>query len=101
MTRPELDGSRTTSSTVVFVHPFTIGRDARELPAGTYRLHTQEEARVSAFHTAYVAVSIDLEVPEGPGRTAVRVVKPADFSAARARDLARSRETVSHLHRQT
>ena len=80
--------SRTTSSAVTFVHPFVLGRDARVLPAGTYMLHTREDAYVGPLHTAYVAVSVDFEVREAAGRVATRVVKPADLEAALARDLA-------------
>lgn len=87
-------GSRTTSSAVTFVHPFVLGRDSRVLPAGVYTLHTREDAYAGPLHTAYVAVSVELEVHEAAGRIATRVIKPADLDAALARDLACSRNAV-------
>ena len=90
----EPSGSRTTSSAVTFVHPFVLGRDGRVLPAGTYMLHTQEDAYAGPLHAAYVAAGIDFEVHRAAGRTATRLVKPADLEAALARDLALSHEAA-------
>ena len=87
-------GSRVVSSAVSFVHPFTLGHDARELPAGSYMAHTLEEAHAGLSHTAYVAVSVNLVVAEAPGRTASRVVRPADLDAALSRDRERTRATA-------
>jgi len=78
-------GTRTTASTVRFDHPFRIGRDARELPAGSYAIHTLEEVHQGAFDPVLVAISIDLVVETRGGSTS-RVVRPADLRAALVRD---------------
>jgi len=77
--------TRTTASTVRFHHAFRIGRDARELPAGSYAIHTLEEVHQGAFDPVLVATSIDLMVETRGGSTS-RVVRPADLRAALARD---------------
>lgn len=83
---PEPSSERTTSSKVTFRHPFRIGDDATELPAGTYVIHTRELAYTSGDRTIFIPFSVDLEVPEAPGRTSYRVVRPSDLSAAQTRD---------------
>lgn len=83
----ERTGSRTTSTAVTFTHPFRIGNDPRELPAGVYMLHTQEDISRGAFEPVYVATSVDLVVEESWG-TSTRIVRPSDLEAALARDLA-------------
>ena len=83
---PEPSSERTISSKVTFRAPFRIGDDPTELPAGTYVIHTRELAYTTGDRTTFIPFSVDLEVPEAPGRTAYRIVRPSDLSAARARD---------------
>jgi len=42
-------GSRSVVSEVAFKHPFTFGRDARELQAGSYMVHTHQDVHQGAF----------------------------------------------------
>ena len=79
--------TRTTESSVTFSRPFRLGRDARELPAGTYRLYTHEDLYEGAFEPVYVASSIELIVRASSGATS-RIVLPSEFAAALALDAA-------------
>ena len=85
----EITGTRTTSSVVSFLHPFRVGHDPRELPAGSYTLHTYEDVFEGAFEPVYVARSADLIV-EDIGRTVARIVSPGELAEALQRDQARS-----------
>ena len=77
--------TRTTASTIRFHHSFRIGRDPRELPAGTYTIHTVEEMYQGGFDPVFVATSVDLVV-EARGGSTSRVIRPADLRAALDRD---------------
>ncbi|MDF2495707.1 MAG: hypothetical protein K0S66_2641 [Sphingomonas sp.] len=83
---PEPSGERATLSKVTFTRPFRIGDDPTEMPAGTYVIHTRALAYTTGDRTTFIPFSVDLEVPEASGRTAYRVVRPSDMSAAQARD---------------
>lgn len=77
--------TRVTTSTIEFRSPFRIGRDPRELPAGSYTVHTTEDIYQGAFDRVGVAVSVDFMV-EITGGSTCRIVKPADLRAALERD---------------
>ena len=81
----EISGSRTTSSAISFFHSFRLGRDHRELPHGTYMIHTQEDVYLGAAKTTYLATSVDVII-EDLGRTTTRVVLPRDLADALTRD---------------
>ena len=83
----EHGGTRTVSTAVTFVHPFRIGRDARELPPGTYTLHTEEQLFSSGDRQWSTRADIMLEVRHGQ-HIAYRTVSPADLDAAIAHDAA-------------
>jgi len=83
--------SRTAASWVRFAHPFRLGCDPRELPAGTYAVHTVEDVYQGAFEQVSVVRSLDFVV-EGPGGSSTRIVQPADLRAAQQRDDARARQ---------
>ncbi|MER2604391.1 MAG: hypothetical protein ABTQ29_01010 [Siculibacillus sp.] len=54
---------RTTASTVTFAHPFTATGFDRELPAGTYRLMTDEEEIIGLSFLAFRRTATFLNVP--------------------------------------
>ena len=85
----EPGGTRTTMSAVTFAYPFRLGSDPRELPAGTYPLHTDEQLFSRGDHRWSARSNVVVEVREGSDR-AYRHVAPADFDRAVARDAARS-----------
>lgn len=101
--------TRVTTSTVAFRSSFKVGRDPRELPAGSYTIHTTEDIYQGAFDRVGVAVSVDLVV-EITGGSTCRIVKPADLRAALERDAQHPEEasenpdrgcsdrTRSHVH---
>jgi len=81
--------TRTTSSAVTFAHAFRLGRDTRELPAGTYMLHTDEHLFSSGDRNWSARADIVVEVRQG-SETAFRHVAPEDLDRAVAADAARS-----------
>ncbi|PAX06435.1 hypothetical protein [Sphingomonas lenta] len=88
--RQHPNGTRTTASAVLFARPFRLGRDVRELPAGSYTIHTHEEMFEGAFDPVFVATSIELIVETCGGR-ASRIIAKSDLDAALARDAARAK----------
>lgn len=78
-------GSRTTASSIVFEFPFRLGKDARELPAGTYSIFTHEDTYQGSFEPVYVAVEVELIVATNGVRTS-RLVRPVDLKIALERD---------------
>ena len=85
----EHGGTRTTTSAVTFSHPFRLGSDPRELPAGTYTLHTDEHQFSSGDRSWSARADVMVEVRQG-GATAFRQVAPADLDRAVAADAART-----------
>lgn len=86
----ESSGERTTTSTAIFGFPFSIGDDPTVMPAGAYVIHTRERSYARAHGTAFIAVSVEVEVQERPGSTSYRVVKPSHFETAVATDKVRA-----------
>jgi hypothetical protein len=79
--------TRTTTTAVTFAHPFRLGSDTRELPAGTYPVHTDERRFSRGDRSWSVRAEVVVEVRQG-GTTAFRHVAPADFDRALAADAA-------------
>lgn len=82
---PEATGTRTTTSTATFGHPFRLGSDPRELAAGTYRVETDERVFTQGDHSWSLRVGAVVEVAQD-GRTSFRHVAPADVDRALAAD---------------
>ena len=89
--------ARTTEVTVRFTHPFTIEGVGRELPAGDYRVLTEEEPIEGLSFLAYRRISTSIVVPLTMQRSispradrfaSVEVVRitPADLAPAQRRD---------------
>jgi len=76
---------------VRFAHPFHLGRDPRELPAGIYAIHTVEDFYQGTFEQVSVVRSVDFVV-EGVGGSSTRIIQPADLRAAQQRDDARAQQ---------
>jgi len=87
-------GSRTTASSVAFEFPFHLGKDARELPAGTYSIFTHEDSYQGSFDPAYVAVEVELVVETNGVRTS-RLVRPVDLKIALERDAASGKRAAA------
>jgi len=85
----ESAGTRTTTSAVTFAHPFRLGSDVSELPAGTYTLHTDEQLFTSGDRSWSARADIVMEVRQVGGK-ADRHVAPADLNRAVAADSERS-----------
>lgn len=90
----EVSDYRVLTSSVTFHHAFTLegtlAGDDMTIPAGTFVTHTCEAIYAGDFHTSYVAVSVDIEVHDRPGRTSYRAVEPSVLAAALARDHAKT-----------
>lgn len=87
-------GARTTASTVSFEFPFRLGKDTREMSAGTYSIFTHEDTYGGSFDPVYVAVEVELIVETDGVRTS-RLVRPADLKIALERDAAASGKHAS------
>lgn len=81
--------TRTTSRTVTFQHPFVLGGFAREAPAGTYLVQTEEELLSVAWKRASTLIRV---------RTATETqhifIDPEQLDAALLRERAEQNGTV-------
>ena len=79
---------RTTSKIVTFTRPFTLKGVDRILPAGNYRVVTDEELIEELSFPVYRRVSTMILVP-GASASSVEMVAidPQDLEAAQERDL--------------
>jgi hypothetical protein len=81
--------TRTTDKTVVFSNPFTLKGVDRILPAGDYRVVTDEELIEGLSFPVYRRVSTAIFVP-GQSQQASSIemvtIDPADLKAAQDRD---------------
>jgi hypothetical protein len=77
--------TRTQETTVNFARPFSLKGIDRELPAGDYRVVTDEELIEGLSFPVYRRVATMIFVP-APNRTAVEMVliDPLDLAAAQA-----------------
>ena len=79
--------TRTNDRIVTFVHPFLLKGVDRELPAGDYRVVTDEELIEGLSFPVYRRVSTMIFVP-GQSTSSVEMVTidPQELEAARERD---------------
>jgi hypothetical protein len=80
--------ARSLSKTVVFDRPFLLKGIDRMLPAGSYRVVTDEELIDGISFPAYRRVATMIFVPVAPGTSSVEMVtiEPLDLQAALDRD---------------
>ena len=82
---------RTSEKTVTFRRPFVLGEFEEVLPAGDYRVETDEELLEGISFPAYrrILTLIHLHAnPEHPGRTQTMTIDPNELDAALERDQA-------------
>jgi hypothetical protein len=82
---------RTSQRTVAFGRPFVLEGLGGELPAGEYRVETEEELVEGISFAAYRRTATVLLLPAeagGAGLVRALTVDPQDLDAALARDLA-------------
>ena len=82
---------RTSEKTVTFRRPFVIGAFEEVLPAGDYRVETDEELLEGISFPAYrrILTLIHLHAkPAHPGRTRTMTIDPNELDAALERDRA-------------
>jgi hypothetical protein len=80
---------RITQTSVTFLHPFTLGGDDAEYPAGTYTLQTTQEPIEGLSVIAYRRVSTTIEVVsrrDGHASRQLVTIEPSELAAARHRD---------------
>jgi hypothetical protein len=78
---------RTTTTTVTFRHPFSLPGADRMVPAGDYRVVTDEELIEGLSFPAYHRVSTAIFVPgTQPGSWEMLPIDPRDLAAAQERD---------------
>ena len=80
--------ARSLSKTVVFNRPFLLKGIDRTLPAGSYRVVTDEELIDGISFPAYRRVATMVFVPAAPGASSVEmvIIDPLDLQAALDRD---------------
>ena len=79
---------RTTSKIVTFTRPFTLKGVDRILPAGNYRVVTDEELIEELSFPVYRRVSTMIFVPsESASSVEMVAIDPQDLQAAQERDL--------------
>jgi hypothetical protein len=82
---------RTSEKTVTFRRPFVLGEFDEVLPAGAYRVETDEELLEGISFPAYrrILTLIHLHAKPGhPGRTQTMTIDPNELDAALKRDQA-------------
>lgn len=79
--------ARTSERTVVFKHPFRLTAVDRVLPAGHYRVLTDEELIEGLSFPVYRRVSTVIFVPgDSPSSTEMIRIDPGDLQSAQERD---------------
>ena len=80
--------ARSLNKTAVFNRPFLLKGVDRTLPAGSYRVVTDEELIDGISFPAYRRVATMIFVPAAPGTSSVEMVTidPLDLQAALNRD---------------
>ena len=86
---------RTTTTTVTFVHPFSLNGTVEAYPAGTYTVETDEELLQASSIPAYrrIATLLRLDRTMGTVQTQIVETNPVELAGALARD-AQPDETV-------
>ena len=82
--------TRARDKTLTFGKPFRLKGLDRELPAGSYRVTTDEELIEGLSFPVYRRVSTMLFAPGRGGALEMLVVDPLDLKAAQDRDAAAS-----------
>jgi len=88
--------TRTTQSIAVFNDAFSIGGIDGELPAGSYRIETEEELIESLSFVAFRRLETTIALPAIGSlglKRQILAIDPLDLAAAKDRDAARSRAT--------
>jgi len=89
---------RTTSRTVTFLHPFILDGFAREVPAGSYQVETEEELMDTVLSLAWKRASTVIRLRTATGTQDV-FIDPEQLNAAllndRAQQNASSSETAA------
>ena len=87
---------RTTSKTVIFMHPFSLTGTDEVLPAGTYTVETDEELLQPSSLPAYRRIATLLRLERNTGTVLTQIVEtnPVELAGALARD-AQPVETVA------
>jgi hypothetical protein len=88
--------TRTLRKTVVFAHPFLLAGIGRVLPAGDYRVVTDEELIEGLSFAAYRRVSTVILVPAQRGAIEMVSVDPSDLQGAQDRDATASPVEARH-----
>jgi len=90
--------ARTTSRTVIFLHPFILDGFTREVPAGSYLVETEEELMDTVLTQAWKRASTAIRLRTAAGIQDI-LVDPEQLNAALLRDRAQqnaaSSETVA------
>lgn len=79
--------TRTTGRMVTFRHPFLLDESAREVPAGTYLVQTEEELMDTVLSLAWKRVSTVIRLRTAGGTQDVFIV-PEQLNTALSRDRA-------------
>jgi hypothetical protein len=88
--------TRTSSKTVTFGRPFRLKGVDRTLPAGDYRVMTDEELIEGLSFPVYRRVATIILVPAAQASSVEMVtVDPADLEASQDRDAAALREAAT------
>jgi hypothetical protein len=77
------------TSTVTFNRPFTLDEIDSELPAGSYRVETEEETLDNVSFIAYRRVATHFFVPSKPGVSSTAqmwMISPKGLERALSRD---------------
>ncbi|MDA0229380.1 MAG: hypothetical protein O3B21_04265 [Proteobacteria bacterium] len=80
--------TRTSTKTVTFQRAFALSGFDELLPAGTYRVETEEELLDSISFAAYHRISTQIHLRLKPGHTQILNIDPNELDAALLRDQA-------------
>ena len=87
--------TRTRDETLTFARPFSLKGIERTLPAGDYRVSTDEELIEGLSFPVYRRVATMIFVPSiGRSSSEMVTIDPADLRAAQARDGAAADESA-------
>jgi hypothetical protein len=86
--------ARTRDKTWTFSQPFMLKGVDRLLPAGSYRVSTDEELLEGLSFPVYRRVATTIFAPGRGGSLEMLSIDPADLQAARERDIAAHREAA-------
>lgn len=92
--------TRTVSSEVTFSYPFVIGNNAEKLPAGTYKLDSDEEKKGRLLFSGYQCVRIVMHLPAQIGdqpENRSLTITPSELNSALKRDERASEPKVASV----